>query len=125
MGKINASGGPYNAVHWDGQQWELKRITYDGSPWPIRSIFAFSANDIWFDAFVRWNGTNFIQLPIPSILIGHSINKTWGTSSNDLYVVGSKGLIAYYDGSWQRLESGTDVNLTDVLGTPDGNEVWA
>jgi hypothetical protein len=130
MGVIYADSvqpwNPYNVVHYDGQQWELKRINYNGSPWPIRSVFAFSANDIWFDAFVKWNGTNFIQLPIPSILIGHSINKTWGTSSNDLYVVGSEGLIAHYNGSdWRKLESGTDVNLLDIWGTPDGNEVWA
>ena len=123
---------PYNAVHLsagqaggDGQRWELKRITYSGSPWTIRSIFVFSENNIWFDAFVRWNGTSFIQLPIPSILFGHSINKTWGTSSNDFYVVGSEGLIVHYDGSrWQKLESpagagGTELPIQDIWGVVD------
>jgi len=108
---------PYNAVHWDGEQWELKRINYSGSPWPIKSVFAFSSNEVWFDAFVRWNGTNFIQLPIPDILIGHGINKMWGTSNTDLYVVGSSGLIAHYDGAqWQRIESGTELAIKDIYG---------
>ncbi len=115
---------PYNAVHWDGQQWELKRITYSGSPWSIKSVFAFSSTDIWFDAFVRWNGNSFIQLPIPNILIGYGINKIWGTSSNNLYVVGTQGLIAHYDGRrWQKLESGTELGLRDIWGVSD-NEIY-
>jgi hypothetical protein len=54
---------PYNAVHWDGKKWELKRIRYYGNcsaveyP-PLRGIWDFSANNIvitnggsigWFD----------------------------------------------------------------------------
>jgi len=108
---------PYNAVHWDGSEWELRRITYDNSFWTIKSVFAFSANDIWFSAFVRWDGVNFIELPIPDILIGYGINKVWGTSSKDLYVVGTQGLIAHYDGSgWQRIESGTELPIQDIWG---------
>ncbi|MCH7974734.1 MAG: glucosyl transferase [Bacteroidetes bacterium] len=107
----------YNAAHWDGQKWELKRIFYKGGIWTIRTIFAFNENDIWFSAFVRYDGENFIELPIPNILIGWSINKLWGTSSNDLYIVGNNGNIAWYNGSrWTRIESGTDVNVNDVFG---------
>ena len=41
-------------------------------------------------------------------------------------MVGTNGSIAYYNGnSWQKMESGTDVNLTDVWGSPDGSVVWA
>jgi hypothetical protein len=108
---------PYNAVRWDGQEWELKRILYQGGFWSIRSIFAFSLNDIWFDAIVKWNGVNFIEMPIPGILIGHSISKMWGKSANDLYVVGTQGLIAHYTGSsWQKLESGTNIDIQDIWG---------
>ena len=108
---------PYNAVHWDGQQWELKRILYKGGFWDIRTVFAFDKNDVLFEAFVKWSGTSFIQLPIPDILIGHGINKIWGTSSNDLYVVGSNGLIAHYsDQQWHRIESGTDLPIRDIWG---------
>jgi hypothetical protein len=115
----------YNAVHWDGVEWELKRILYDGNFWVIRTIFAFNENDIWFSAFVRFDGENFIELPIPGILMGWSPNKIWGSSSNDLYVVGNEGNIAHYqNGHWGRIESGTDVDLKDIYGTPDGKTIW-
>ena len=42
---------PYNAVHWNGTQWELKKITviYKGNAVvaPLYGVFAFSATDIW------------------------------------------------------------------------------
>jgi hypothetical protein len=115
----------YNAMHWDGSLWELKRILYQGSFWTIRTIFTFSENDIWFSAFVRYNGQNFIELPIPPILNGWTINKIWGGSSNDLYAVGNDGNIAHFQNwQWSKITSGTDVDLKDILGTIDGNEIW-
>ena len=110
----------YNAVHWDGNQWELKRILYDGNIWTIKTIFAFNQNDIWFSAFVRYDGQKFIELPISPILTGWSINKIWGSSSRNLYVVGNNGNIVFYNGtSWSRIESGTDLNIGDIWGITD------
>ncbi len=112
----------YNAAHWDGNNWELKRILYQGSIWSIKTIYAFNENDIWFSAFVRYLNGHFIDLPIPAILMGWSINKIWGSSSNDLYVVGNSGNIAHYNGtSWTKIESGTTLHLTDIYGNTDGN----
>jgi len=108
---------PYNAVHWDGIEWKLKRILYQGGYWVINTIYAFNENDISFEYAVRWNGVEFEEQPIPGILIGQSFKKMWGTSSEDLYVVGDNGLIAYYNGkTWQRIESGTQNNLHDIWG---------
>lgn len=107
----------YNAVHWDGNNWELKRILYQGSIWSIKTIYAFNENDIWFSAFVRYFNGQFIELPIPDILMGWSNNKIWGSSSNDLYVVGNSGNIAHYNGStWTKIESGTTLNIYDIWG---------
>ncbi|MGB5531439.1 MAG: glucosyl transferase [Ignavibacteriaceae bacterium] len=115
----------YNAVHWDGQNWELKRILYAGNIWSIKSVFAINENDIWFSAYVRYYNGNFIELPIPGILMGWEVNKIWGNSSNDFYVVGTNGNIVQYDGSnWRKIYNNTDVNLQDINGTSDGNEVW-
>ena len=116
----NSTGTFYNAVHWDGNQWELKRILYDGSIWSIGTIFGFSENDICFSAFVKYDGQNFIELPIPGILMGWSPIKMWGSSSSNLYVVGNNGNIAYYNGqSWQGIASGTTTNINDIWGIDD------
>jgi hypothetical protein len=42
----------------------------------------------------------------------------FGTSSNDLYVVGDAGNIRHYDGvRWRRIESGTTLDVYDIYGT--------
>ena len=119
---------PYNAAHWDGEKWELKRIYYiqDGSKYwrDITAIFAFSKNDIWFGNFTHWNGVRYESIPL-NIPFPSQINKIWGTSSSDLYVVGNGGLIAHYNGTnWTKIESGTTIKLIDIWGSPDGKSVW-
>jgi hypothetical protein len=50
------------------------------------------------------------------------MNKIWGTSSNDLYIVGNGGNIAHYqNGQWSKIESGTDMSLVDMVGTSGDN----
>lgn len=123
---------PYNAVHWDGQKWELKKILFytfcnqtHKAPYQATSIFKFSDNTIAIASNASQityisNGEQDRIDCIPS-----SINKIWGTSSNDIYVVGNNGNIAHWDGSnWKKIESGTDVDLVDIWGSPDGNTIW-
>ena len=112
----------YNAVHWDGNSWELKRIPFyfNGQPSydPIKAIFAFSENDIWFGigSLIHWDGTGFYSIST-STVFPSLINKMWGSNSNDLYIVGNGGNIAHYNGqSWQRIESGTTLNINDIWG---------
>ena len=123
---------PYNAVHWDGEKWELKKIYFYLCPndtypttYPIKSVFAFGKNDIWFargGSLNHWNGSKFIHDCSVNKFLTGSINKIWGTSSSDLYIVGNNGLIAHYNGQqWQRIEIGTKVRLLDIYG--NGN-IW-
>jgi len=116
VGEIYTGDDKYNAAHWDGQKWELIKIYFYLCPnsnypitYSIQSIFAFGKNDIWFargGSLNHWNGTNFIHdCSVNKILTG-SINKIWGTSCSDLYIVGNSGMIAHYDGKeWRRIES--------------------
>jgi hypothetical protein len=107
----------YNSVHWNGQVWKLKKIFYNGGIWVIRTVFAFNENDVWFSAFVRYDRQNFVELPIPNVLIGWRINKIWGASSDDLYIVGNNGNIAHYNGSnWSKIYSGTELDIYDIWG---------
>jgi len=118
----------YNAVHWDGSKWELKKIAGEGW-WECRTIFAFSENNIWFDARINWNGSRYNVYtngwPLLSNGDGWQVNKVWGTSSNDLYAVGDKGNIAHWDGRrWRKIESGTDINLRDIYGNNLSDDIY-
>ena len=119
----------YNAVHWDGTKWELKRIGNQGG-WACRTVLAFSENDIWFEGMIKWDGTKYTVhkngFPLLPNGEGWQINKMWGTRSNNLYAVGNGGNIAHYDGTnWTKIESGTNVDLVSIWGSPDGKVVWA
>ncbi|HCY76600.1 MAG TPA: glucosyl transferase [Ignavibacteriales bacterium] len=119
----------FNAVHWDGQHWELKKIGGIGG-WACHTVFAFSANDIWFEGTIHWDGASYNVhkngWPLMPNGDGWQVNRMWGSNSNDLYAVGNNGNIAYYNGtSWTKLESGTTVNLNDVWGNADGKTGWA
>lgn len=134
VGEIYAdtSGLPYNAVHWNGANWELKRISvlYNGNlitP-PLYGVFAFSSSDIWLSSGVpvRGDGTNWTQYHLFDMgILGQNdgyLTKIWGKSSDDLYYVGTLGTIARYgNGSWQKIESGTTTTLNDVWGYRDND----
>jgi len=113
---------PFNAVHWDGNEWKYKRTLPTGIGFsPNRAVFAFNADDIWVgtSAPYHWDGQRWTVYNVTGIHNGY-INKIWGTSSNDLYLVGTNGSISHYNGqSWQRIESGTDLDLRDISGYQD------
>ncbi len=125
---------PYSLVKWDGRKWSLKKLYYKDKDYQgneftsvlsnIRGILALSTTDIWFAAgsIFHWNGRDTIAdfsyrtLTPTGLLPG--INKLWGTSSIDLYGVGNSGAIVHYtNGSWQKIESGTDLNFYDLWGS--------
>lgn len=118
----------YNTAHWDGIEWELKRVyfpTVCGSnsltPYPANAIFTFENGQIWVSSSgdkiaILHNSIQLNQFCLPPN-VSMSINKIWGTSGDDLYVVGDNGSIAHYNGTnWQKLESGTDVDIQDIWG---------
>jgi hypothetical protein len=92
----NPDPTPYNAVHWNGTEWELKRIyfpTVCGSTsiasYPAKAIYAFNDGEIWISSSgdkiaILENGIQINKFCLPSN-VSMGINKIWGTSSNDLY----------------------------------------
>ena len=127
----NPDNNFYNLIKWNGSNWSLERVyyNYQGSNFlaPLRSIFAFAENDVWVGSNqpMLWNGIIWEKWDLLGNIWEGWINKIWGSSSNDLYVVGNNGNIAHYnDSQWRKLESGTNVDLLDIWGSPDGT-VWA
>jgi len=118
----------YNAVHWDGNKWELKKIGNQGG-WVCKTVFAFSATDIWFEGNIHWDGSSYKVYkngwPLMPNGDGWRVNKLWGTSSNDLYAVGDYGNIAHWDGRrWTKIESGTDVDFNSIASGLNNEEVF-
>lgn len=124
---------PYNAIHWDGNDWEIIRIptkTFSGSivSSQIRTLISFSENNIWTfsisGSYSNWNG-NIWKTEFVNERDG-SGNKFWGINSSNLFLVCNNGGISFYNGTnWQKIGNGTNVNLLDISGTPDGNTIWA
>jgi len=113
----------YNVARWDGRRW-----TYSvGASVTINAVFAFSATDVWAgtSAPYHFDGTTWQGYNVTGLFNGY-VTKIWGTSSSNVYMVGTNGAIMHFDGtSWERMDSGTDVDLLDVWGSPDGSVVWA
>ena len=128
----------YNAVHWDGNKWNLKKIMFplcdingnqQGSgPYPGDGIFAYSPNDIWFScdvSLVHWNGHDFTPACMQLGYGQRNLGKMWGING-EIYLSGTNGFFAKYSNNlWTKMESGTTIDLRDVWGTQDGSVVWA
>jgi hypothetical protein len=129
----------YNVAVWNGSNWKLHAFlfplyNYDCTvagyaPVHLNSVTAFGPSKILLNGVALWNGDSLEHLPCipPSILVrSGEITKTWGTSESDFYVVGRNGMILHFThGIWLWMESGTDADLLDVWGSPDGSVVWA
>ena len=124
VGEIYTDSGKYNAAHWNGEKWKLNKLDWDGIVSRLTCVFAFSSEDVWFGVtnLIHWNGVTFEKNwnPVLDEFYDKTVNKMWGTSSEDLYIVGNSGLIAHYNGhSWTKIESGTDFPINDIYGLID------
>lgn len=134
VGEIHRNDTLFNVAIWNSTNWTLQQIMFYTicgqqtiTPYPTSSVFVFSENEIWVTMYGDQIAKieNGEQTQTTCLPWSFSIRKIWGSSSNDLFVVGDNGNIGHYkNGQWSSMESGTDVNLRDVWGSPDGNIVW-
>lgn len=123
----------YSLAVWNGKGWKLKKIydTKNNLIPNIRGILAFSSTNIWLadGAIHHWDGVsrNADESFDRISLIGgvenyQSVNKLFGINSNNIYGVGYKGMISHYqNGQWNKIESGTDLDIQDIWGITDKN----
>ncbi len=116
---------PYNAAHWNGTDWELRRIAppYLGRtyPPPLTSIFAFSSTNIWVNASfpIYGNGYNWTLYHLEDMGIQYSgiFQRCWGTSSDNMFFAGTKGLlINYLNGNWNVVNTNTNRMINGIYG---------
>ena len=122
----------YNLAVWNGDTWSIRRVPYyyGGIPYyyPIEGVFAFGSNDVWLcgGGLSHWDGNTYTEVPIPSSVWGQSLMKRiWGISSSQIYVVGTNGSAAYFDGgTWQQIQTGTTLDFYDIWGSRNRNGQW-
>ncbi len=112
----------YNVLRWDGTQWTPLRLpfTYNGQEYMRGgyAVFGFAANDIWLaaDAAERWNGQALLNVNL-GITPFSPVYRFWGTSSSDLYAVGSPGRLSRYDGTkFTEIPTGVQSYFCDITG---------
>jgi hypothetical protein len=118
------SGEKGRLTHWDGSAFtEMPRLTTA----TIWGVWAKSPTEAWAvggtpgkgmmadnDVVLRWDGKTWAKeaLPMP---LGRSLNKVWGTSSEDLYAVGEYGTVWHRKGSAWANESMPPVAKSNLL----------
>lgn len=76
------------------------------------------------DVLLHYDGSSWRQVPPPKAL-GVPYLKVWGSSAQDVFVVGQQGAILHYDGSsWTQMPSPVRAGLLTVAGR-SGSDVWA
>lgn len=126
VGSIQTDSVEYNVARWDGEKWNLSFIY--SNTLDLDNIFYFSEDDIWLTAGwpIHWNGTDCEVFHLDQMGVSSSVgNDIWATSPSNIYFVGDKGRIVHYDGTnFEKINSGTDANLTCIDGTDDGKHIF-
>lgn len=117
---------PYNAVHWNGEEWELKRIYYSDYVLAGQAVFGFNNTEVIVVAggtFI-WDGNSFFSLNTPIGIFTGSVTRLWGVDSDYFYYVGRNGnLVLYRDTIWSRININTALTINDIFGL-SGNLIY-
>lgn len=130
----STAGDRYNAAHWDGIKWELKKYypqTYidflTGStpdfPYEINSIWTFSADNIFMVSYAGsfvWIKNGEVKTKWIENRSG-GMTKIWAKDENNIWIVGEKGLILYYNGStFKKISYSSNADFVDIWGDDIG-----
>ncbi len=133
VGEIFTDEKTFNAVHWNGSNWELKTIpvkifnsnvfipaiTTAIIAFAKDNIFAYSSGEIIHYDGIKWGDWHFLYSSYYDSTFG-GFNKLWGPTPNNIYGAGNKGTINHFNGqSWEHIESGTHLNIRDIWGSED------
>lgn len=102
-------------AHYDGHAFSDAPRPTTATLW---GVHAFSASDVWAvggspehspgaenDVVVHFDGSSWTRIVLPGAPLDRSLFKVWGTSSDDLYVVGEASTIWHKAGPEWMLES--------------------
>jgi len=125
-------GGSYGVLfRYDKTAWhrDTNRFLLDQTYWNSENftgLWGMTSNDI-FLTFGRYNDSRIVRyrngtFSIMTTPIKEYLYDIWGSDNNNVFAVGGKGTILYYNGdTWVVQNSGTINNLNTVWGTSSNN----
>ena len=141
-GEVVVVGDGGSVARYDGVGWQeeatgvagatLYGVWGDGpeSLWAVGGPFLLGEEPAASDVLLRFEGGAWQQVALPEVgedRAGQSLFKVWGSAADDVYVVGSDGMILRWDGVvWARevVEGLESVSLFTVVGR-SADDVWA
>lgn len=105
---VSTTAGEF--VSWDGARWVRLTNPLAGR---LVGVWAASANDVYAvgkGLMIRHNGTTFQTVPLAAqgVLTTTTLTDIRGSAANDIWAVGSSGMILRYNGTaWSRLGAGS------------------
>ncbi len=117
---------PYNAVHWDGRNWELKRIKTNACGGvdypPIKTVIKIDDNTLAFghkDASITlFRNDEYVNDCSYINEINGSIWSMWGPDIKNLYIGSHDGIISRYNGNqWEKLIAVNNLYIQDIYGS--------
>ncbi|MFO0550380.1 MAG: hypothetical protein U0271_18440 [Polyangiaceae bacterium] len=124
-------------THYDGSTFEEMDSGTTATLW---GAIAFASDDVWVvggevggpatqpdDVVLHYDGVQWTAEALPGEPLGRALFKVWGTSGEDLFVVGEAGVVWHRSAAGWQLMSDPPIasgNLTTVHGC-SGTDVWA
>lgn len=124
---------PYAIAHWNGADWTLMKVYYHDYgttqkfAGKLKTIFAFGPDSIYVCSsanLLKWVNGDWVEKAffMISVPFNGQVNKMWGTSGDNLYFAANSGAVYHFTGqTWQQNSSVTEMPLTDVFGTEQGD----
>lgn len=121
-------------LHWNGSVWAVQATP---TREPLWGVWGAARNDLWAvggsgngDAapvLLHSDGTAWESVTLPTITRAgvSAFYKVWGTSADNVYVVGQRGVVLHRTGAvWREELAGVSGDLVSLWGT-DANHILA
>ncbi|MFK7986418.1 MAG: WD40/YVTN/BNR-like repeat-containing protein [Sandaracinaceae bacterium] len=133
--EVWAVGSSGTILRWDGSAWASQESPTDQDLW---GVWGAAADDVWAvggsarfpsmaePTVIHYDGSSWsvVELPALERTGVAAYFKVWGSSANDVYVVGDAGVVLHWDGTtWTELFVGATDDLVALWGTGPDNIV--
>jgi hypothetical protein len=126
VGEILIDDSTYNAIHWDGHDWELLQIPVRVFGFitvaPIYGVYVSNKNSLWFTtgaSLVHWDGNIFKTVVFMEDYLKSDnyspLRRIWALDENNIYLTSTQGNVIYWNGrDYKELPQITHASINDL-----------